>query len=302
MIVPSGRRAAFEQQLPGTDVPEKRSAGNPHRDLVRGANLSIRAHPENLPSILETGDIRTQFETHSSGGMYAPEYRAAREKEMGFEGNPVYGYLHPQREHAEAVGSGDIYAQDYGEARFTTRPHVRDRATMISGDTLEADPDVIPAPIRAVESDATMLPLEAPMHDDPAEIPFYLEAQIHAEANEPHSRVYLDDDVSSLDFDYEPDSLVPRNPKIFPPVSERVEKNKIIGQQFQDRGISTWHNFEERTYQPPLPFAEEELSAQGFTRASPAQGRAELHRRPSLRGKPENIGRNRWSIHQNELP
>lgn len=297
MIVPSGRRAAFEQQLPGTDVPEKRSAGNPHRDLVRGANLSIRAHPENLPSILETGDIRTQFETQSSGGMYDPAYRAARERDMGFEGNPVYGYLHPQREHAEAVGSGDIYAQDYGEARFTTRPHVRDRATMISGDTLEADPDVIPAPIRAVESDATMLPLESPMHDDPEEIPFYLEAQIHAQADEPHSRVYLGEDVSSLDFDYEPDRPGNRTP-----VSKRVERNKIIGQQFQDQGISTWHNFEERTYQPPLPFGPEELSEQGFTRATPAQGIEQYHRRPAHGRKPENIGRNRWSIHQNELP
>lgn len=275
------------------------SAPKPDRDSevqeqLRGADLIVRAPEHALPGILGDGYLKTQHETTGSGGGYAPDARALQEAEMGFTDNPVYGMLVSPVEKDPFTKSRDD-GEHYGSFKFTMKNSVRDRTTVTDGDSwMESTrkPENHPVPLRAVEAGQAVPPVTMPDdrwgrgHLD------YFEAQIHNPSGEGRGRLPLSD-VSSLDVDHmDPESGLPRFVASYPE----------LGQQFQDAGVSTWHNVARRARQHPLPFTSEELDDQGFLGASAYPFRLSddvpLAQNPN---RMENVFEYTETYHQNDL-
>jgi hypothetical protein len=99
--------------------------------------IAIDTHP--LHQVLDSGRVKTQFETHTSGGMLAPEERRDTEHKMfGYphdlpaHARPVYGYLthDPSRHHPAA--------QTYGNHTLVLhRPRIWHRTSAFLGDSLD---------------------------------------------------------------------------------------------------------------------------------------------------------------------
>lgn len=92
-----------------------------------------------LSGIRATGDLRNQFETGTSGGLYDPRLREIMEKDvLGLDYNtrpanrPVYGYVGD----APSVLGDHAIARDYGNYSLVMHPQVKDRSTFSVGDSL----------------------------------------------------------------------------------------------------------------------------------------------------------------------
>lgn len=269
------------------------------------SELAVRAPVHAARGIAFHGDFRTQHEVHDTMGEYNPSYRAQREEEMGFSDHPVYGYMRAPS--AEFDAYHDQSAEEYGDFRFTMKDSVRDRTTVAYGDTLDAQ--VKPVPLRDVEAGRAKVPAVGPRMS--RELPLksgYLEAQIHARPEQtalaemnmakPLSRVPLED-VARLDVDY------PRRYSEYSDYSnneQAMADYKDIGQQFADRGIPVWHNTSHDTYQPPLPFGDDDLAQTGFRK----MGEQWLETDPktddwTARRWAKNLGRTTRTTHQSQL-
>lgn len=263
---------------------ERRRRGGSVREATKAARvahspIAVRAPIEDLSDIAE-GGLRTQHETGYSRGFYGPEDRSKFEiNTAGFSDHPVYGYMDiPEHESA---------ASHYGEAKIRMRPHVRDRTTVMEGDSLDSRNQ--PAPVNDVASGRTPLPKwtdEGPAFDD-SDLGYY-EAQIHhpedvesasysTVSRRPLSRVPVTD-MASVDLDWEQyedfrENALDQNdvanwdPEWGPDYMDR-ESRRNLGQQFADQGVSVWHQERKHAYQPPLDLGEETLSEAGFRPAS----------------------------------
>lgn len=105
------------------------------RRWVDGVELRVRVPPEVVPDVLEAGELRNQFATGGSRGLYDPDRRAAIEEalfgigvDVGAAERPIYGYL---------SGSNEAILHQYGRAVIRLRPEVAARATFTLGDTLD---------------------------------------------------------------------------------------------------------------------------------------------------------------------
>ena len=156
-------------------------------DLV----LSTRRSMRSLERIITEGRFKTQFETNTSGGALNQEYRAAAEEFMfGYAKNldvtqrPVYGYL-------RKVGGSDG-ASWYGDVLMDLKPAVRERTTVVWGDSLglEAQPSPL-TKIRATSVEPRRgMPLPGRTGSP------YTEAQIHGGLKV--------DDIARIQFEREP--------------------------------------------------------------------------------------------------
>jgi hypothetical protein len=110
------------------------------KELFAKADLYIRCSPETIDKILESGRLKSQFETMSSGGTLDTATREKVEKAvMGYstntapENRPIYGYF------ADAGKHSDTAAEYYGSVVIKLRPEARNRATFTAEDSLASE-------------------------------------------------------------------------------------------------------------------------------------------------------------------
>lgn len=282
-------------RFPGMNGPAFKRRDGARKDYlafsqqVAHAPTAIRAPWTAAPGILQTRDIRSQHETKSSKGYLNPGYRALAEEAMDFPDHPVYGYQDiPDEGRAYDAGS------HYGNLKFTLKGEVKDRTTILNGDSLTGtDKPAKPIPVRDVQRGGTRLPKDSDAWnetpDQQAKVEGYVEAQIHT--NDPSqklSRVPLSD-VHSLDIDHGG----PANPVFHK-----------LGAQFQKKGVSTWHTTTESAYQPPLPFGHGKLMTDhGFEEHDLGKGSRYVRYsdKTPFHG-PENLTDYRRTRHQSQLP
>jgi hypothetical protein len=101
--------------------------------IMAEQNISIRRGLRGSRSIIGEGRFKTQFETGSSGGFFAPEVRETAERiGLGYTGKiapsdrPVYGY----------VPTGSTAPAAYGAVEWRLKPDALHRATITLGDSL----------------------------------------------------------------------------------------------------------------------------------------------------------------------
>lgn len=108
-----------------------------HADIYRWSNAA------NIDKILDSGRLKSQFETGTSDGMLNPFFRRQVEKQLfGYDEHatpadhrPIYGFMaDPNNLEKDAFG-----ASSYGEAILHFKPEVRDRTTVTGGDSLSLE-------------------------------------------------------------------------------------------------------------------------------------------------------------------
>lgn len=279
----------FFEPGPAQD-PEEARKYRAGREVGAFGDLNVQVFSDSLPRIRQTGDIRTQFETRESGGFYDPEFRAKVEGvHLGYEDNPVYGYMATDR----SVDSS------YGDARFTMKPSVKDRTTVFPDDSWYA----------AEEADYDGSPVETPRPAregfpiGPSPQGYYHEAHIHHDPARPEtmgkdyhktrSRVPLSD-VAALEIELEPREGGVNH---MPGAANSARGRQINeGQQFRELGVPTSFLEQEKDYQPPLPYTPGELKSQGFEQSPDLGGGSDMVRRPQPTEEkpypvPENVTR-----------
>jgi hypothetical protein len=97
------------------------------------APISIRAGLKGAEGIVADERFKNQFETGTSGGAFAPDFRRECEYNglgvpvgAGADARPIYGYL----------AYGTNYATQYGMVEFRLKESVKNRATMTADDSL----------------------------------------------------------------------------------------------------------------------------------------------------------------------
>lgn len=170
------------------------AASEPMDELMENAQIKVRAPVDAVEEIVDDGRFKTQFETKTSGGQYAPDDRRKLEKKLfGYdedtpdEERPIYGYVR-DRTSDEPDGR---FLDGYGGAEFRLTEEAKDRATFTYGDSLAANPDVtrggkpnvIPSPVKDPNPRSADVKALQKIADGDVERPgdnsYYTEAQIH---------------------------------------------------------------------------------------------------------------------------
>jgi hypothetical protein len=234
--------------MPGRLTPDdvkSRANKKVGQTLATFGNMAISTVPEKAFGIARTGDIRTQHETGTSGGIVNPSFRAELEADMGFERYPVYGYLRRGDENPP-----------YGNVDFQLKPSVKKRSTMVVGDSMNemledwgtsGEVHLDPKPVSEVASGLSEAPLTSfyDSYDDA----HYVETQILSDdrpetlGSQKSTRVPMAD-VHRVDI-YEDDRAYSRG-------ANRRE-NFRVGREFHSLGVPVDHVLTDITEQPVLP-------------------------------------------------
>ncbi len=117
--------------------------------IARDHPVGVRVPYDSAIMILESGRVKTQFETNTSQGMYSTKLRARAEdyglgipRDLDPTKRPVYGYFMGAAQNDGASG--------YGEIIFELKPSIKNRTTITQGDSLNgfADGKQIGTPAR----------------------------------------------------------------------------------------------------------------------------------------------------------
>lgn len=131
-------------QLPSTEMARARVEQHA-QELLSKTRVCVRIPASVLPQMFEAGRLKTQFETGSSRGDYAPEARSVAEerafgipREAGAGSRPIYGFLaedltHPRYQHIGEFWKG---VSHYGAVTLELKDDVRPRTTFSGGDSL----------------------------------------------------------------------------------------------------------------------------------------------------------------------
>ncbi len=141
-------------KVKGSAAQVRRAMVEEMRSQLSDAAIVVRRRRESsLVDILQSGRMKTQFETGTSGGSVAPEMRAAFEqrtwgyaRDLDPKLRPIYGYLSPAGVDAE---TNAYQAAQYGEIRIVLKDSVRSRTSFMVGDSLgssSATPTAMDAP------------------------------------------------------------------------------------------------------------------------------------------------------------
>jgi Protein of unknown function (DUF3626) len=110
------------------------------KEIFDQSDLYIRCKPETVDRILESGRLKSQFETMSSGGTLDTATRETVERRiMAYpsstkpEDRPIYGYW------ADAGKHNDTAAEYYGEVVVRLTPEARQRSTFVAEDSLASE-------------------------------------------------------------------------------------------------------------------------------------------------------------------
>jgi peptidoglycan hydrolase-like protein with peptidoglycan-binding domain len=134
-----------------SDADLKADAERRSREAWAGKPVAVRVTSGTLGKILDSGRIKSQFETKSSSALYDPKERAiAEERWFGIaKGSdptkrPIYGYLA-----VDGTGpvTGDSYLSQYGDVQVVLKDSVKDRTTAMWGDSLNQSHQGIPEPL-----------------------------------------------------------------------------------------------------------------------------------------------------------
>lgn len=161
------------------------------RNLLDKGQVRIRVPDGAAVGILESGRIKSQFETGISGGKLNENTRGKAEetffgydKRMSGKDRPIYGYI--DASDVEVRGSTKWVSQ-YGSIEFVLKDSVRARTSFTVGDSLDltkGKPTVIPQPVTNPSIRAMDLKKTSPIADrgysdrDIKGTP-YIEAQVH---------------------------------------------------------------------------------------------------------------------------
>jgi hypothetical protein len=223
--------------------------------VAQFGEVAVSAPREAAQHILNSGSIKTQFETLRSQGAFNPSLRHVAEKGMGYDYEaPVYGYF--RRSEGEEA--------PYGNVDFRLDSSVKQRAAMHPGDSLNdyaRGKDLEPQNAGEVargEADAPE-PNSWSSYEDVD----YVEAHIGSDPSRPETvakaaargdrdaaRVPLSDVRSmvigegSLRFDLDGSRRNADRPKNFE-----------LGRQASKMGISVEHSLTDLVEQPTLPMA-----------------------------------------------
>jgi len=140
-----------------------------------GTQVFIRLNQSNLKSVVKEGRFKSQFETHSSGGLLDVSGRIALEKQilgapstLKPEKRPIYGYLGKDDDKVSVSG---LVAQ-FGAIRVALKPEIRKRTTWTIGDSLALEgsgvrsrpvnaPDLYGVPHDLLESDRVVSQIQS---------------------------------------------------------------------------------------------------------------------------------------------
>ncbi len=148
----------------------KRQATEALKEIVGNADAYVRvADSETLRSILKDGRFKSQFETGTSGGTFAPEKRRQIEaKIIGLspavpdDQRPIYGYLSGRNfaSTGEAETARHILPM-YGRVVVRLKPAIKQGATFTRGDSLTREDEVQATPIEAPTLASGLMSLSA---------------------------------------------------------------------------------------------------------------------------------------------
>lgn len=151
--------------------------------------VSLRAPSGAIDAILDSGRFKSQFETGTSGAVLDKDLRArAEERGLGVaydsapDQRPIYGYIpNPQF---------DRYVKQYGDLVVEFKPEVRNRTTVLMGDSLTPmnSGEGVPSPLNNLrkaswDGNITSLYETAKGHEEWVMTGMeYVEVQIHGQA------------------------------------------------------------------------------------------------------------------------
>jgi len=224
------------------------------QELLRTGRPVVRAPSKAMPGILSKGQFLTQHDTNTTRGAYNPNFRSEWEQDAGFERPPVYGTY--QQGGGEAVDPDADPARQYGEHYFTLSEETRDRARVLHGDSLGSE--TYPEPVTDLMEDKDPIP-ELDVSQYVFHVP-YTETQV--EPREGEKGVPLSD-VASARIDITP-------PGNWDWTEYNHQPAKLgYARDLQRQGIPTKVTEETISYQPPLPYTDEELTAGGLDPVAP---------------------------------
>jgi hypothetical protein len=164
------------------------------KTMLAGSEIRMRVPSNVLDDIFESGHVKNQFETNTSGGVLAPELRRLWErqlfgipKEADAAERPVYGYI-ASKDAPTGENDSDGVAM-YGDAILRLKDGARQRATVVFGDSVQAEQAVSRMDDPKLESTNTFdefpgLSSFAERWDPMTwkkswDAPMYIEAQVH---------------------------------------------------------------------------------------------------------------------------
>ena len=161
-----------KRDLAAKKAPEQVDAGKAALvEQVKSQPIVINYHPGSVSAILDSGRVKSQFET-GEGTWFDPDGRAFSEAMTSGvplttpdAQRPIYGTVA-----TEGVDSFTQYTRSYGGVRLVLKDSVKDRSTVTSGDSFERRH--IGSPAR--NPDPTLFPKA----DQENGYQFYVEAQI----------------------------------------------------------------------------------------------------------------------------
>jgi hypothetical protein len=123
---------------------------------VDSGEMYSRIRSQTLPELLNSGRLKSQFETNTTGGALDKGSRLRVEASlMGVPGSasvakrPIYGYVS-----TPGFSSGATYSEtqveQYGDAIIRYKPHMRDRATVTFSDSLAFNDRLVASPAGSV--------------------------------------------------------------------------------------------------------------------------------------------------------
>ncbi len=120
--------------------------------ILKESPISVRRTFQGAAGILDDGRFKSQFETGTSGGAFAPYRRKEAEfwglgatNELPDKKRPIYGYV--------ATEKADR-AYPYGPIEFVLKERVKDRTTITFGDSLGRfdGTNLVGAPVRSLDT------------------------------------------------------------------------------------------------------------------------------------------------------
>jgi len=115
----------------------------------------IRVPNKVLPKILEDGRFKSQFESETSEGSYAPDYRATLEnnlfsypKNLDPKKRPIYGYVTTDKTGEPPKKANHDAVVAYGRVRIKLKDNTKDRTTITFADSFSSSASFTPTPLK----------------------------------------------------------------------------------------------------------------------------------------------------------
>jgi len=122
------------------------------------SSIWVRRGKKGFKGTLDTGRMKTQFETGTSGGAFDPQARKILEdvvvgvSDVKDINRPVYGYLSD----AKNSMADKAILKPYGDFNFRLKPKMKSVSSFTMGDSLDANFDILRAGIKSVNGEVVI--------------------------------------------------------------------------------------------------------------------------------------------------